>query len=74
MGLVFGCNAAVSIQELIGVRNPGLYLEARCSYVFVPKLQAVQWVHCKSQGLIPWPFWVELVGIDDAVVFLAFGV
>ena len=48
MRFIGGSNAAVTLQELIGVGNSCLNLETRCSYMYVPKVKAVKRVNCKA--------------------------
>ena len=72
MRFVVSGNAAITIQELIGVGNSGLYLETRRSYIFLSKVQAVKRVNCEAQCVVPRSFWIELVGVKDAVVPFVF--
>ena len=46
---VFGCNAAISVKELVCVGDSGLNLEARSSHMFLPELDAVKWVEGHAQ-------------------------
>ena len=71
--LVCGCNAAITVKELVCVGDPCLNLEARSMNMFFPEFEAVEFVYCHSQRVIPRSGRVEFIGIKDAVVTLVLG-
>ena len=73
MRLVLGCNAAITVEELVCVGDPCLDLTARRMNMFFPEIEAVEFIDCHSQRVVPRSVRVEFIRIEDAVIPLILG-